>query len=84
MPAARGRFERWTEWLGLNDAEIARRLKCDPSYPGKLRHDRRPGLEVARAIELATAEPRDDGERWSEPPIRMEEWLDEPEKGAAA
>jgi hypothetical protein len=65
-------------WTGLSEREIARRLGCDQSYPGKLiaQHDRRPGLEVAHAIERLTAEPRDDGKRWREPPIRTEEWLE--------
>jgi hypothetical protein len=77
--SARGRLERWAKWSGLTDAEIARRLKCDPSLPGKLRNgQRQPGLKVAHAIRELTASSRDDGARWKEPPIQFEEWL-EPE-----
>lgn len=82
--SARERFKRWVDWVGLTEAELAARLKCDVSYPRKLRHDRRPGLVVAHAIELATGEPREDGERWSEEPIRAEEWLADEKPEAAA
>lgn len=77
MMTAREKFDAWILWTGLPDAEVARRLGCDASLPGKLRRDpdRRPGLEVAHAIERKTAEPRDDGRRWRHGPIRTEEWL---------
>lgn len=76
--SARQRFDRWARWSGLSDAEIARRLECDASLPGKLRRpdsDRRPGLELAHAIERITGAELD-GRRWREPAIVTEEWLD--------
>lgn len=79
--AARDRFDRWVRWAG-GDAEAAKLLACDVSYPNKLRHSRRPGLDVAHKIERATSEVRSDGERWSEAPIRTEEWLDGDEVAA--
>lgn len=76
MEQARARFEAWITFTGLSDAEIAKRLGCDPSYPRKiLRHDRRPGLDLAHAIERLSAAPRADGEVWPEGPIRTEEWV---------
>jgi hypothetical protein len=86
MDSARERFGRWVTWSGLTDAEVARRLGCDVSYPGKLRrvgYDKRPGLDVAHAIERISAAPRDDGKTWKEPAIRTEEWLDPPKKMVA-
>lgn len=73
--------------MGLPDSEIARRLGCDASLPGKLRRKgsaRRPGLSVAHAIERLTATRRDDGARWPEPPIKTEEWIDNGEANAKA
>lgn len=69
------RFLRWVSWLGVSEAEVARRLDCDASYPRRIRlGERRPGLDVALAIERVTSQPREDGEVWSEGPIRATEW----------
>lgn len=79
MERARRRFERWVQWSGFSDAEIARRLGCDASLPGKIRRgvsDRRPGLDLAHAIERVTGTRRADGKKWSGGPIRTEEWLE--------
>ncbi len=77
MGPAQTRFDQWATWSKLSDKAIAERLGCDPSYPRKLRHERRrPGLDVAHAIERVTAEAREDGECWTPGPIRTEEWLD--------
>lgn len=73
------RFLRWLAWLDVSEAEVARRLGCDTSYPRRIRlGERRPGLDVAVAIETETAEPREDGEVWSEGPIRATEWAAHP------
>lgn len=70
METAHSRFEKWVAFTGLSDAEIARRLGCDTSYPGKImRQGRRPGLELAHSIERLTSD-------WPEGPIRTEEWVD--------
>ena len=70
------RFRDWIAWTGLSEAEIARRLKCDPSYPRKIRLGERRviGVDLACAIEEQSALPREDGEVWGDGPIRVEEW----------
>jgi hypothetical protein len=71
MTSARARFRAWKKWTGATDVEIARRLGCDPSYPGKLaktKTARRPGLKVASAIER-------ESEAWPGGPIRVSEWV---------
>lgn len=72
----RERFVRWLAWLGVSEAEVARRLDCDASYPRRIRNgERRPGIDVAAALERVTAEPREDGAVWPEGPIRAVEWV---------
>lgn len=75
---ARARFDRWVSWSKLSDADVARRIGCDVSLPGKLRKtDRTPSLAIAHAIERVTSEPDHDGAVWDEPPIATQEWLEE-------
>jgi hypothetical protein len=75
----RDRFLRWVAWLGASEAEVARRIGCDASYPRRIRlGERRPGLDVAIAIERESALPRHDGEVWPEGPIRTTEWAGHP------
>lgn len=77
MTDARARFRAWIAFTGLSGAEVARQLGCDESYPRKiLEGGRRPGLDLAHAIERKTAEPRADGEVWPDGPIRTEEWVE--------
>ena len=74
------RFRDWVAWTGLSEAEIARRLKCDASYPRKIRLGERrvDGVDLALAIEEQSALPRGDGSKWAEGPIRVEEWRTPP------
>ena len=75
--AVRERFLLWVAWLGVSEAEVARRLKCDASYPRRIRlGERRPGIDVASSIETETAKPREDGETWPGGPIRASEWAE--------
>jgi hypothetical protein len=75
----RERFLRWLAWLGVSEAEVSRRLGCDASYPRRIRlGERRPGIDVAVAIETETSQPREDGEVWPEGPIRATEWAAHP------
>jgi len=68
--SAHSRFAKWLEFLAASDSEVARRLGCDATYPGKIRSGRRtPGLDVAHAIEKLSTE-------WPEGPIRTEEWIE--------
>lgn len=63
------------QWAGLNPRQAAEKLGVDASYPWKLIHQKRkPGLDFALSIQRVTAQPRADGEVWTEPPIRVEEW----------
>lgn len=62
------RFRAWVDETGLTRSEVAKRLGCHPSYPGLIiRGARRPGRDVALAIERATR-------RSSGGVIRVEEW----------
>ena len=71
MESAHIRFARWIEYLGISDAEVARKIGCDASYPPKIRVGRRtPGLDLAHAIERLSAD-------WPDGPIRTEEWVSE-------
>lgn len=60
------RFDRWASSVGGYRA-AATLIGCDPGYPHKLAHDRKPGLHIAHAIERATS-------GWDEGQIRTEDW----------
>jgi transcriptional regulator with XRE-family HTH domain len=71
------RFAAWITESGLTRSEAAKRLGCHPSYPGLiLRGQRRPGRDVALAIERVTR-------RSSGGVIRVEEWAHTPTMPAA-
>jgi transcriptional regulator with XRE-family HTH domain len=70
------RLAAFMAWSGLTQSDLAARIGVHQTFVGRLlAGSRAPGLDVAVAIERVTAEPREDGERWPEGPIAVEEWV---------
>ena len=75
MANARERLADFMSWRGWSQTEMAEALGVHQTTLSKiLLRQRGTGLEVAAAIERVTSQPRQDGEVWSEGPIRATEW----------
>lgn len=87
--AATDRLSKFLSWRGWTRAELAeacsevirRRAKgtpetlCSPAMVSQiLLGKKRPGLDIAHAIEAVTQQKRDDGELWPGGAVRTEEW----------
>lgn len=81
MAAVTGeRLRQWMKWRGWSQAEFAEACGggTHQATISKLETGaRRPGLELAHAIERVTAEPRDDGKRFPAGPILATSWLND-------
>jgi len=72
------RLRQWMKWRGWSQAEFAEACggATHQATISKLETGaRRPGLELAVAIERVTSEPRDDGKRFPAGPILATSWL---------
>lgn len=77
-PDARERFVRWFASTGKTREAVGRELGCSGAFVGYLLSGQRdrPGLDLAFAIERATA-------GWEEGPILAKEWTTESAAAAA-
>ncbi len=73
---ARERLSAFLAWRGWSKSALAAAIDVDPSTVTKVALGQRGcGLELAVGIERVTGEPREDGERWPDGPIRVAEWV---------
>lgn len=78
MATPRERLEAFLTWRGWRHPQLASACGCKPAFVSHVLLGRkRPGLDIAHAIERVTGEARDDGARWDDGPIRTEEWVTE-------
>lgn len=85
MPPPSKRLQDFMDWRDWKQAQLADAIGTKQANVSHILHGRKgAGLKWAHAIETLTAQPRPDGEVWSDGPIRTEEWLDQPKSGAAA